>query len=116
MTARTAAFSCIALACLLTSGPAPAFQAAKSPPPEFDLSASEMRPLIEGFSSDRGNLLRTYNIEGSPSQRNRLRQFYGEWRNRLAALKFEAFSQDGKTDYILLRRYLDHELQRLDFE
>jgi len=116
MTARTAAFSCIALACLLTSRPAPAFQAAKSPPPEFDLSSSEMRPLIEGFSSDRGNLLRTYNIEGSPSQRNRLKQFYGDWRNRLAALKFETFSQDGKIDYILLRRYLDHELQRLDFE
>jgi uncharacterized protein (DUF885 family) len=85
-------------------------------PPEFDSSASEMRPLIESFTADRGILLRTYNLEGSPSQRERLKRFYSDWRTRLAGLKFDTFSQDGKIDYILLRRYLDHELQRLDFE
>jgi len=103
---KSALFLC--LMALTASG----FQA----PPEFDSSASEMRPLIESFTADRGNLLRTYNLEGSPSQRERLKRFYSDWRARLAGLKFDTFSQDGKIDYILLRRYLDHELQRLDFE
>ena len=108
---KTASF----LACLLASAPAPGFQSGKPAASEFDLSSSEMRPLIEGFTADRGNLLRTYNLNESSTERNRLRQFYADWKNRLTPLNFEAFSQDGKIDYILLRRYLDHELQRLDF-
>src|SRR5262249_3944826 len=66
--------------------------------------------------ADRGNLLRSNNVPGSQVQRARLQQFYADWKNRLAALKFDTFSQDGKVDYLLLRRYLEHESQRLDFD
>src|SRR5262252_5393031 len=103
-------FSGIGLTLLV--GGALAFQTPSGP--DVDSSASEMRPLIERFSADRGSLLRTYNLEGSPAQRTRLQQFYTEWRTRLAGLKFDPMSQDGKVDFVLLRRYLDHELQRLD--
>src|SRR5262245_8411157 len=114
----------MAVIVLLASRPATTFQApipptAPAKPPagtiEFDDSRSEMRSLIEGFTSDRGNLLRTYNVEG-PTQRNRLKKFYSEWMTRLTGLQFDSMSQDSKVDYVLLRRYLDHELQRLDFD
>jgi uncharacterized protein (DUF885 family) len=95
---------------------ASAFQAPPAAPPEFDLSLSEMRPLIESFSADRGNLLRTYNLQGSAAQRDRLKQFYSDWQKRLAALPFDTFGQDGKIDYVLLRRYLEREIQSLDLD
>ena len=83
---------------------------------EFDTSTSEMKPIIEGFAADRGNLQRTYSVEGSDLRRQRLRKFYESYRERLADLKFETMNQDGKVDYILLRNHLDHELKRLELD
>ena len=109
----------IALVCGLAGKAAPAAQtaaAAAAGDAEFDFSASEMRPLITTFAADRGNLYRTYPVEGSTARDRRLRQFYAAWRDRLAALRFDAMSQDGKIDYLLLRNHIDHELRRLDLE
>ncbi|HWB85836.1 MAG TPA: DUF885 family protein [Bryobacteraceae bacterium] len=83
---------------------------------EFDTSSSEMRPVIERFSADRGNLMRTYNVNGSPERDAHFREFYSQWRDTLATLPFDSMSEDGKVDYILLRNYLNRELHRLDFE
>ena len=47
----------VTLIFLLTAGTAFTFQT------ELDSYSSEMRALIEGFSADRGSLMRTYNIE-----------------------------------------------------
>src|SRR5262249_51035133 len=85
-------------------------------PPEFDLSNSEMRPLIERFAADRGNLLRTYNVEASPARQARVKEFYTDWQGRIAKLNFDSMSQDGKVDYILFRNLLNHELRRMDLE
>ncbi len=82
----------------------------------FDFSSSEMRPLIEGFAADRGNILRTFNVEGSPVRAARVRQFYIDWQGRLSKLNFDAMSQDGKVEYILLRNLLAHELRRLELD
>ena len=96
-----------ALACVVTM-PAWCFQQ-----PDFDFSNSEMRPLIEGFSADRGNLLRTYNIESSKNRQQRLARFYAEWRERLSTIDFDKMSRDGKVDFIAFRNLLDHEAARL---
>src|SRR5580704_9709884 len=74
----------------------------------LDTSASEMKPAIERFSADRGNLLRYYNIAEAPARRERLRRFYRETKAALAAQNFDAMSQDGRIDYILFRNQLDH--------
>src|ERR1043166_9710746 len=63
---------------------------------DLDTSASEIRPLMERYSADRGNILRFYNIASSPERRSRLRKFYEETKSALAAQNFEALSQDGK--------------------
>jgi hypothetical protein len=85
-------------------------------PAEFDTASSEMRPVIEAFGADRGNLLRTYNLEGSPRRETRLGEFYRSWSARLAGLPFDSFRQDGKVDYVLLCNYLEHERRRLDLD
>lgn len=91
---------------------------ARAQPPalEVDLSSSEMRPLIQTFAADRGNLTRSYDIAASPAQQGRMRRFYTEWRDRLPKLDFDRMNQDGKVDYLLLRNYLDHELRRLELD
>lgn len=83
---------------------------------DVDTSSSEMRPLIERYAADRGNLLRYYNIAGAPDRRERLQRFYSDARAALAEKNFDAMSQDGKVDYVLFRNSLDHELQRLVLE
>jgi uncharacterized protein (DUF885 family) len=83
---------------------------------ELDTSASEMRPVIDRFAADRGNLLRYYNITDAPARRARLRRFYKDAQADLAARNFDAMSEDGKIDYILFRNELDHELRRLDLD
>jgi len=85
-------------------------------PADLDTSASELRPLIDRFSADRGNLLRYYNIADAPARRDRLRLFYRDQKAALAAQNFDAMGQDGKIDYILFRNELDHELRRLDLD
>ncbi len=83
---------------------------------DLDTSASEMRPVIDRFSADRGNLLRYYNITDAPARRARMRRFYRDAKADLATRNFDAMSEDGKIDYILFRNELDHELRRLDLE
>jgi hypothetical protein len=81
---------------------------------DIDSSASELRPYIERFSSDKQLLQRYYSIPFAADTRERLRGFYVEWQEKLAQLNFEPLSLDGRIDYLLLRNYLQHELDLLD--
>ena len=89
--------------------------AAAPPASEFDTSKSEMRPPIEAFAADRGNLMRTYN-DALPSRQSRLQQFYREWQERLPRFDFDSMSQDGKVDYVLFRNLLSHEVRKLELD
>lgn len=84
--------------------------------PDLDNSSSEMRPLMERYATDRGSILRFYNLTGSPARRTRLRKFYEENKAALAQQNFDVMSQDGKVDYVLFRNHLEHELRALDRE
>lgn len=68
------------------------------------------------FEADRGSLMRFYTIANSPERRERLKQFYTDYLNRLEQLPFETFSQGGKVDYILFRRNLEEALYELSVE
>ena len=91
----------------------PAAHAFPAPPADVDSSTSEMRPLIESFAADQASLDRAYSVQLSPARQSRLQQFFVEWEARLAQLNFDALSQDGKVDYVLLRNHLDRELRQL---
>lgn len=84
--------------------------------PAVDASESEMSNMIESYSTDRGNLSRTYPDVLTPSRRARFRQFYEQWRDSLSKLDFNAMSPDERIDYVLFKNHLNHELLQLDIQ
>jgi uncharacterized protein (DUF885 family) len=83
---------------------------------DLDLSTSELRPVIERFSSDRGSLSRFYNIPVSAARQTRMKQFYNEWLARIAQFDFDKLSHAGQIDYLLFKNHLDYELRQLDIQ
>lgn len=83
---------------------------------EFDRNTSEMRVALIRYLEDRAAIQRRYEVQYSPVRRERLRTFYRNWQRRLAELDFDALSQEGQIDYVLLRNRLEFELEMLDIE
>lgn len=77
---------------------------------------SEMRPLIERYTVDRGSLTRSYPVSISLARQARFRQFYSDWLTQLEHLNFDSMSQEGKIDYLLLKNHLEYELRQLDIQ
>src|SRR5262249_2908841 len=80
---------------------------------ELDSSKSEMRPVIERYMADQGSLSRSYPVESSPARLARFKQFYSDWLALIGRMNFDAMSQDGKVDYVLLKFHVEREQQRL---
>jgi uncharacterized protein (DUF885 family) len=85
---------------------------------EYARNESELRVVLERYRLDLAALNRRYPIEHSPARQARLDEFYGGWQARLSELDFDALSQEGRIDYILLRNRIrfDREMLRLDEE
>jgi len=75
---------------------------------------SELADVVNRYAVDRDALLRRYDAPDSPDRRARLRAFHEAWRTRLRALDFDRLSAEGKIDYVLLDRRVQHELALLD--
>jgi len=76
----------------------------------------QMPALIQQFTADSMALNRTYSVQISPARFARLEKFYDEKQTMLAAIDFEAFSQEDKVDYLLLKNHLTSELHQLAIE
>jgi hypothetical protein len=74
---------------------------------------SELRDTVDLYTTDRAALLRRYDVERSPARRERLRRFTTEWRDRLRRLPFDALSQEGRVDYLLLSAEVEYQLAEL---
>ena len=72
--------------------------------------------MVERYTLDRAALLRRYDTEWSPERRERLRAFYTEWRDRLAATELGAVGVEGRADWVLLDNQVRYELALLDRE
>jgi len=72
-------------------------------------STSELRDLVGRFNDDRAALLRFHTIPGSPARRERMRAFGDAWMKALAGVNFNALSQEGKVDYVLLRTRIEYD-------
>ena len=72
-------------------------------------ATSELRDIVQRFSTDRQALLRFYTVPGSVERRARLRAFQDAWLKALSAIDFAKLSQEGKADYILLRTHLEYQ-------
>ncbi|UCF20002.1 MAG: DUF885 domain-containing protein [Gemmatimonadota bacterium] len=85
---------------------------------EHARNESELRVALDRYDLDLAALQRRYPVDYSPARRARLDQFYGGWQARLDELDFDALSQEGRIDYILLRNQIrfDREMLRLEEE
>src|SRR5438105_2030797 len=83
---------------------------------ELNPTESEMRPLIERYTVDRGSLMRSYPASISSARQARFRQFYSDWLAQLQKLNFDSMGQEGKVDYLLLKNHLEYELRQMDIQ
>jgi hypothetical protein len=75
---------------------------------------SELADVVDRFATDRTVLNRRYDADDSPDQRRRMRALYTGWQARLTEVDFSKLSQEGRVDYVLLARFLRHQLALLD--
>ena len=74
---------------------------------------SEMRDYIAQYRADVGGLTRKYAIRESDEYYSRFSQFYIDWLQKLKGLPFDAMSQSGKVDYVLLRNVIERDAYNL---
>ena len=79
-------------------------------------ASSELRELVERFSTDQRELERFYNVPGSAVRAQQMGSFFRTWQTRLADVDFEKLGVEGRIDATLLRTHLTHELRLLDRE
>jgi hypothetical protein len=82
----------------------------------LDTGTSEMRPVIERYAVELRDLNRVYAVPGSGVRQKKLEGFYADQFRLLDAMNFDAFSQAGKVDYLLLRNRLEHERKQVAVE
>ncbi len=75
---------------------------------------SELADVVDRFATDRNVLNRRYDADDSPDQRRRMRALYAGWQVRLTEVDYGKLSQEGRVDYVLLARFLRHQLALLD--
>ncbi len=110
---------------MASAAPAADAKAAAAPPaaawvPDLDelraAPSSELRDIIERYSDDRFALMRRYNVDFSPTRREKLRGFYTAWQSQVGALNFDALSTAGRIDHVLLGTQIRYELALLNRE
>jgi hypothetical protein len=79
----------------------------------LDTGMSEVRPVIERYLVELRDVQRVYAVPGSPLRQSKLEGFYGDQLRLLDGIAFDALSQSGKVDYLLLRSRLERERKQL---
>jgi uncharacterized protein (DUF885 family) len=79
----------------------------------LDTGTSELRPVIERYSVELRDVNRVYGIPGSPVRQAKLEAFYAGQLRLLEQFHFDALSQSGKVDYLLLNSRLQHEQKQI---
>ena len=79
----------------------------------LDTGASELRPVIERYEVELRDLNRVYPLAGSALRQSKFEKFYVDQLQLLEGITFDAISQSGKVDYLLLRDRLLREQKQL---
>jgi uncharacterized protein (DUF885 family) len=79
----------------------------------LDTGTSELRPMIERFFVELNDLERVYPMAGSSARHARLEKFYSEQLQLVEAVNFDALSQAGRIDYLLLGGRVLHQQKNL---
>ena len=79
----------------------------------LDTGVSEVRPVIERYEVELRDLNRVYALAGSPLRQAKLEKFYAGQLQLLEKINFDALSQAGKVDYLLIRDRLLREQKQV---
>jgi uncharacterized protein (DUF885 family) len=79
----------------------------------LDTGTSEIRAVIERYDVELRDLNRVYGIPGAALRQAKLEKFYVDQLQLLEKINFDAMSQAGKVDYLLLRERLQREQKQL---
>lgn len=79
-------------------------------------SVTELYDISNLFWADYGSLNRYYFIDSSPEKRERFKEFYQQYLDKLEAFNFNDLSTGGQVDYVILKRWIDDRIYRLDKE
>ena len=96
---------------LLTGSPKALAQ--PTPPGGIMPQSSDVHHLITQYEADYGSLSRFYVINGSSERRERFQKLTSEYLDQLQKLDFDRMNTDSRVDYILFRRDLQENLQKL---
>lgn len=75
---------------------------------------SELEDVARHYAADRGSLLRTYAVAGSPARLSRLNHFYQSWSKALDQLDASKLSEEGREELKRLKESVERERQRLE--
>lgn len=73
-------------------------------------ASSELRELVERYTSDQRSLEQFYSVPGSLLQLRRFREFYQAWQAKLEQMPYESLGAEGRIDWHLMRLQLRYEL------
>ena len=104
------------LGVILLTGNVPKAFAQPIPPGAILPQSSDVHHLITQYEADYGSLSRFYTINGSPERRERFQRLTNEYLEQLKKLDFDRMNTDSRVDYILFRRDLQENLQKLTQE
>ena len=79
-------------------------------------ASSELRELVERFTTDRDELERFYSVKTSALHLRRMREFYRAWQQRLGQMNYATLGAEGTIDFTLLSKELTYQLRLLDRE
>jgi uncharacterized protein (DUF885 family) len=79
----------------------------------LDTGTSELRPVIERYTIELRDVNRVYAVPGSPARQSKLEAFYTGQLHLLEQIHFDALSQSGKVDYLLLHSRLLREQKQV---
>jgi hypothetical protein len=82
----------------------------------LDVGTSELRPMIERYGVELRDYQRVYPLQGSATRQAAMEKFYAAQLRLLDGVHFEAISQAGKVDYLLLRSRLLSQQKQLAME
>ncbi|HEY7816764.1 MAG TPA: DUF885 family protein, partial [Vicinamibacteria bacterium] len=74
---------------------------------------SELRDLVERYSTDLDALSRRYPVPASSERFARLARYYDEWKKRAEGIDFAPLGVEGRIDHVLLRNELEYEARLL---
>ncbi|MFH5884629.1 DUF885 family protein [Halalkalibaculum sp. DA3122] len=76
-------------------------------------SSNQVAELVRQYEADTESMDRAYVLEESPVYYGRMERFYRQWLARLAGIDYEALNVQEAVDFILLRRDIRRDLEKV---